>query len=1700
MSGIGNKIASSLTALLGREVSEEMFTDLSFETIKDDSVDADELSDAELYELAQKLLEKAEKAETLDEIKQYQEIAEAIFEAIASHEDALDIEEDEKDTELAEEVREFVDVRQAIEEDLKYDDEIDNVTTTQYLDSVEPERLGEILSGLSPEEQANIITYYQEDYTGDNKQALLDAAINAIPLTQLDDVVAVLYDEGDEDPLVKEIIEKRLENADTDAEKQNIVKALFDRDSVFGRMASDDRADLVATMVEVINSDDISDDDQTLLETAFRIALNEQSDFMDDIRAADPSDDSVLDKFLQFLDNTQVTLSDISVDDLENSLEKALNDSISEGTRDAEGLVDDIISGRGSTDRTEDIKTSVTTKLEVYIDNDASPPTLDKAALKDFFDEILSNNSKLTNEEYKAVLEAINEFADDSSFKEDIQDAFQDAFADVIPQSLTRLSDGDIFTGTIIPLDSNNPLQVKSDDLGTVKTILDNNNDTDAEIITALQNQDFDVLMLALNDNSLSSSERELVEQAIINKALEKQENLKEFHQMLQFFPDLLDNFDVMADNNPNHPIIAFLTSPYDKNSDYINIYGALKDQATQFLEIFSDAVSDDTNEVYVDLVKLSEAQSTLYTAWNDASGDDEKAEIFEAYFDGGGTFADLTNLNSDFYKSFQDDYAKEQFFGDMVYWLLNNGNRSQKEDLFNSIEAFSEIHLALIKVANDILARDPDSDLGKALEDITNDIADGNDVRWNDIRDVLDSDEENLFDYMSSIFTYIDDFREDSVFSDEIKDFIARYGDTINTQQDVTDFIKALSPFEAQRFFESLFAEDSLLFASGKDINEMMERMFTALSSEDIEDPLRTQLQRQFLAAVNNNDILLAVMQDLNLDPDILDAIQFETLDEIDDADINRFFNQEFSNAIDTWLNSDILEEYINQLNDLDDYDTVGIQDVLDRASNDGYIQLLLSKIFMADSSLLNDGMILAIFDWFDKSANKDQRDEFFDNLSPNSTLSKALQSLIDSETPPFDDISYSINTQTGQVTFSPLSRLVNILEDTNSEAAFLLLDEIQIQEDIQADLESAEGADNTRFRRLVSDIQSGNVNFADYFSAIIDENGDKDFSNADELIDFILTDHNFLFESLNPIQLENFMRDFINYLRTDADDELREYFFDELDTDSIIGKALVAAGLDADRLDEADTQREYKNLLGSIRDFDAFIAIVETNNNRDDYNNNVIDFMASSLRGLTNTNQIREAVDKILDFAFYDPSTLDTLLDEVLNGGSVFESLTPRQADILMTRLFDRIRNERSSDNDSLSDAHDAFYDILRNSSFYRDLVAADPRYEALADHIDGIDTLSNSALQRELNKLLRDTSLIDDFISDNTGSNDGVETTPSTPVVGDYVLDEDEDNPFNDSVIIDGYEALVDLVGRAAIRGEKGRLSASFFIKSGQSASNLGEKAAEQNMTLDEVIGLIALMDPEEAADFIEAFLTNGGGQDNETVTFLLGQLMLYQIDGDITDSHFEDIIYEIYDSNNPACIECFDGYSLLDVIYDPGIRRAAMYGWGMVVDTKTNYSDTFIEYAVEDVEAYVTTPTRPAPWPPTSSPVWPSSFGFPPGMPPRMPYPPHTMPGFPGFGANGMFPGMGFGNPYGGGAYGANGMFPGMGMPGGGFPPPIVYPSAKTQMGWGLVYGMVNQAMGGSPFSSMGALNPHITPPGLPGIPTIPGLQIHHHHYY
>jgi hypothetical protein len=251
----------------------------------------------------------------------------------------------------------------------------------------------------------------------------------------------------------------------------------------------------------------------------------------------------------------------------------------------------------------------------------------------------------------------------------------------------------------------------------------------------------------------------------------------------------------------------------------------------------------------------------------------------------------------------------------------------------------------------------------------------------------------------------------------------------------------------------------------------------------------------------------------------------------------------------------------------------------------------------------------------------------------------------------------------------------------------------------------------------------------------------------------------------------------------------------------------------------------------------------------------------------------------------------------------------------------------------------------------------------------------------------------------------------------------------------------------------------------------------------------------MPPDEAADFIEEFLTNGGGSDYATTSLLLAQLMIYQANGDISDSEFETIINNIDDSNNTAVTSFLAGYPLKDLIDNGDVRLRVANSWKANIMGITNLLETEIDSTINNIiDGF---PISAAPQSsvqqqqPSVQQLLEAQQGldsfvsstYPQQYPPQGYAPPFQQGYAPPFqqGYQQSYP-LQFGNANAfnspSGMFGAFGMMPGVGTVG--MPQVAAYPSADTLFLRGLVQGLsMGAGLGGNPMQQM-TMQPQMMP--------------------
>jgi|GEM_PF-5677261 len=1458
MSNIGNNINSFLTQLLGRDVKLDAIADTAWDSLTtlsgttetEKAEDAASLSDTELYEIAETLLEQAATADA-DTAAEYEEIARQIFELITA-DGHIDIEEDEADTSDAKGLSDLVELDKVIEEEVSGDDDIDSDSSAAHiLDSLEPEDLAEHVAALAPNEQAAILEYLNEDNSNSDK---FNAVINALPQNSIDDVLEELYENSDED-----VAEKVL--AELKPIGENLVNILLAENGPLGTIEqSEDRANFLTHLLKNAESS---------TGNAIKTALKENHpQIVDEITVAD---DGKLDAFKTFL--MDGNLSDLqgaisTNDNFERALDSAISnlDILSKGATAYNTAIQNIdrpenISNVDYTSNNNYIKTAINSALE----------GLDQAAFNDFVEELNTNNSHLTDEEYAAAKAAVTAFA---ATDENIS----------LPEG-----------------EGERPVSFTNENL---QAVVDAGHD-----VTTLQALDFDALLFALN---AGEGDESAILEAITAKALESASNLKILHEALGNFPDIMDNLLEISENNPANPLLNFLTSDptdYDDDEDYTALHTKFKNSSDQLEAILQDAIDDDLNTTYDTIYNLNEAENTLLTAIEAKknAADAARDKAFDDYLNNGGSIADLANLDSDLYKAMDD---KEDFFKDVLGYLKTK-TASDQEEFFAAITPNSELHLALIQTADDALAEDQDDEFAIALKNITNNIANGNNVNNNDVKDVFKDDD--LVNSAEDILDAFENLKEENILNIHVQEFLELANDSDGlTANEATTFITDLSPIAAKTFFDAILADDSALLQLGTDPKAIFSKLLTALEDADVET------KKQFLKSIDKDSELFALLDNGNVNVKILNAIDNDDFSDIDDQAIKKFIIGDLTNTITQWIDDSKIDQYLDDITDLDvnDADTIDdVQDILDRAKANGDTQAVLAKLLHNPENDISDLLIIEIFDWLDD--NNSEADAFLGNLPANSPFTKALTHLIDRVIDPFDDYSYTTNDNgTIKIDSKDINDIIDDLRKKDEEAVTLLANQITNEIENIAALEDAAGYDNDELRALTQQIQAGDtINFDDIFPYDTSAEEDK----SENLIELFLKPDNYLFQTLNDAQLKEFMDDFFKHIELgDLNADLLEHFVEKFqnDDDSFFFNALVAAGVDPDDIKDADSDSDYKDLFDlTSNDVDNFVSYTRQGILNEQTNGAIGPFIANTLRGQSNNNDIEQAVDKTLDAAFYNVDTFDDFLDQVLNNDGVIMDLTPEQAEALLEGLFERLKNENGGAKNKFIKE---FLDAYEHSDYRGD----DDRFK------DYYEDDSTRGLSRKLSNLFGDESRIKDFVKNNTSINE--KGGPVQEVNDRYIGDEKNADVFTDQTILNGYSALIKLFGEGAIRSESGLLSDEFLNKN--SARSIGRSAADQKLNMSEIVGLTAILPADEFADFIEAYLKNNGGNNIDEVGYLLGHLMTLQAQDVISDNEFNSIIDEIDLSNNDL-IEGI-GFDLATLKDDPQARAQVLDTWSYV----------------------------------------------------------------------------------------------------------------------------------------------------------------------
>jgi hypothetical protein len=596
---ISSKLSNlGITVPEGLAKTLDAYTDDQLTTI-DGSTDAEELSDAELYEIAEKLLEGTPNTDA-------KELAQAIFKYIA----------DDTDTDIDTDIDE---TKETDELEKTYQDKADTLEKFIVTDADGNNTITALPTGfdqLSPAEQAALIEYYKTNDTDETD--LYEQAIQAVPTENLDSVIAELYGDdtafgttnGEESTNgLNDFLTARFNKT---TGRQEDVEAILNPDGAFADMTADQQANLVTGLLTHIKGI-TNNTDKNTLETAIIGSLKENTDFTGAVNKSfsENSTNKTLHDALndsEFVAGSLLNAPEQNIS-FETNLATALSATTPTDTSDktgkelAKGLMTNIIGDRdeGSV-IASDITTSVTDVLKGFVDNENTDGSaLNKAKLENFFGEILTNNGGLTNAEYTAVLNGIKasfKVLDENGtdFSNTITGIFNTALEDAQSDTedgvnTTRLKTNQFMTVEDVQYDENVHLDNETFfvDAGNLDSITTNIDDSEA-----LETQEIDALLAALQDPSIVTEEedKDNIIEAIITKATNNEYQLQELHKFLQFFPDVLDKLDDAHKDDSENSILGFLTDPYPlTDTDYQTKLNEFKDKSDDFKTILSDAI-----------------------------------------------------------------------------------------------------------------------------------------------------------------------------------------------------------------------------------------------------------------------------------------------------------------------------------------------------------------------------------------------------------------------------------------------------------------------------------------------------------------------------------------------------------------------------------------------------------------------------------------------------------------------------------------------------------------------------------------------------------------------------------------------------------------------------------------------------------------------------------------------------------------------------------------------------------------------------------------------------------------------------------------------------------------------------------------------------------------------------------------------------
>ena len=885
--------------------------------------------------------------------------------------------------------------------------------------------------------------------------------------------------------------------------------------------------------------------------------------------------------------------------------------------------------------------------------------------------------------------------------------------------------------------------------------------------------------------------------------------------------------------------------------------------------------------------------------------------------------------------------------------YLADSGTTEQKEFL-GMIDPYSPVHLSLMQKINNYKSNlDDDSDVDKdeekyweALEELSSAISSGDagslsSTTLGRLFPKDDDDEIEVGDVVDDIFGKVSEILDEGGTSSEVGDFISavKKGESfsISDVEDIQEFSKGLFSNSSPILF--LLKEED----GGDTVNKIFEELLSQLSSAD------HQTKVNFLRGINPESEFFDYLEDMGFEH-ILEIIEADeedfNVDDYDEEEIDDFFENEFIKLTKIWYGSEVSSDYLNDLADATD--STEIKDILEKAEDEGVLE---SVLYAVASDNFEDGSA-EFYNIFFKAlrTTSDYADIFMNGIEPNSNLGRTFSKLIDNEIEPFTNLSYDVDKDTGNIDFGSSERkLLTILSNTNMEGTNIFFDTL---ETIQEEFEDAVGTDNRAIDKLIEYSQKKELSddiFDDLLAGIETEDGEIDYSKAEDILDIIADNDSVLFKTLGEEQLGYLLEQFLSWITAqDGEDGLLEYFGGSLDEDSLLYKAFIKGGADADDFQDGD----YNAFLNGVNNSDDAAIFIKQALKYNTEEGDITQFVTDRLQG-TQGNDIDDAVEDIIEYAAADEQSMNDLIIEVASGGSNITSLDKKQLETLIKEIFDYIAKQKPAEDEDISEVALLFLDNITEGTPAYTIIQQE--YPILADYLTIASTdkeYDDRDIASELKKLLVNKQLVNAYVQKATGTNETKASDNSDSTVseddGDYSLVEDDEdtdsnnvgNSFEEEEFSKATDAALAALSKTMnVAGEpdidSGVLSDIFFEE--YTVEDLSDAATDGNFTTQEVIGTLQLIPLDKQPDFIREYMADKS-INPETRDYLLGRLMIMITNQEVGTRTSEAILENVGITN-----------------LTPQIIEKIMDNWAETMDKYTDASATAIDDTYEQVLA-------------------------------------------------------------------------------------------------------------------------------------------------